>query len=156
VRTNSESQQCGRSVKDTLEGCFGEARFEVVLGEDDGLEEVRLNIANSYAHHNELDFIKKECGAIVLVAGSIGSFCELGLFAHEHTQNLHNRDFVLFVEDKYKADKSYMNEGPAKAIHDHGLVQYVDFDTASIDGAIARLERRRSVFIRDGRGRPAK
>lgn len=150
---DSAGARLRRRLKDALE----QRQFEVVLGEDDGLEETRLKVANSYAHHNELDFIRKECGAVVLVAGSIGSFCELGLFAHEHTlKNQNSCDFILFVEDKYEQDKSYMNEGPAKAIGDYGLVRYVDFDSASIDDVVSRLERRRSVYIRDGRGRPTK
>lgn len=153
MKQNSAGARLRKRLKDTLE----EHNFEVVLGEDDGLEEARLQILNGYAHSNELAFIKKECGAIVLVADSVGSFCELGLFAHEHTKhNPNNCDFILFVEDKYKPHRSYMNEGPVKAISHHGLVEYVNFETASISHVVERLEGRRSVYFLDGRGRPAK
>lgn len=147
----------GAILRDRLMRRLQELEFEVVLGEDDGLEDVRLTISKSYAHLNELAFIKKECAAIVLVADSVGAFCELGLFAHEHAINgTTNRDFILLVNKAYEADKSYFNEGPAKAIADFGLVQYVDFATASIDSIVERLQRRRSAYFFDGRGRPAK
>ncbi|PTR07161.1 hypothetical protein C8R32_108118 [Nitrosospira sp. Nsp5] len=153
LKQDSAGARLRKRLKDALE----EQKFEVVLGEDDGLEETRLNVLKGYAHSNELDFINKECGAIVLVADSVGSFCELGLFAHEHTlRNPNKCDFILFVADKYKPDRSYINEGPVKAIEDYGLVEYVNFDTASISHVIKRLERRRSLYFLDGRGRPAK
>ena len=153
LKQDTAGARLRKRLKDTLE----EHSFEVVLGEDDGLEEARLQILKGYAHSNELAFIKKECGAIVLVADSVGSFCELGLFAHEHTVSNHNNcDFILFVEKKYQPHKSYMNEGPVKAISHHGLVEYVNFETASISHIVERLEGRRSVYLLDGRGRPAK
>ena len=130
--------------------------FEVVLGEDDGLENVRLTLSNGYAHINELAFIKNECAAIVLVADSVGSFCELGLFAHEQgLSSAGNRDFVLFVDQRYEHERSYFSEGPARAIQDFGMVRYVDFATAEIETIIQRLQRRRAMYFFDGRGRRA-
>lgn len=153
LKIDSASSKLRQRLKDELE----KRKFEVVLGEDDGLEEVRLNILNGYAHSNELDFINKECGAIVLIADSIGSFCELGLFAHEHAlQKDKQRDFILIANKKFEKDTSYFSEGPAKVIADYGLLTYVDFETAAIDPFIQRLERRRSVYFLDNRGRPAK
>lgn len=131
--------------------------FEVVLGEDDGLERLRREFKGIYAHENELNFIKKECGAIVLVADSVGSFCELGLFAHVHThENTNSRDFILIIDRKFEADVSYLNEGPARAIRDFGIVFYEDFATFDTDKLIKRLQGRRAVYFFDGRGRPAK
>src|SRR5665647_270130 len=76
--------------------------FEVVLGEDDGLENIRIKVSGGYAHENELEFIQRECGAIVLVAGSVGSYCELGLFAHWHAKSNENKcDLILLANAKY-------------------------------------------------------
>jgi len=130
--------------------------FEVVLGEDDGLEEVRLKLSDGYAHDNELEFIRRECSAIVLVAGSVGSFCELGLFVHWLARNSDRTcDLILLADKKFELDKSYFNEGPAKAADDFGKTLFVDFETADIEPVVKRLQRRRSTHFYDGRGRPA-
>ncbi len=147
----------GAALRERLKQALEDRDFEVVLGEDDGLEDIRLTVSKSYAHMNELAFVKKECAAIVLVADSVGSFCELGMFAHEHAVGGgNNRDFVLLVNKDFEKDRSYFSEGPARAIEDFGMVQYVDFATAEVSGIVERLERRRSVYFFDGRGRPAK
>ena len=110
-----------------------------------------------YAHENELAFIKKECGAIVLIADSVGSYCELGLFAHKQTHERKNRpDFVLIVDHEFKGKPSYLNEGPARAIDDFGIVFYEDLTTFDCSKVLKRLQGRRAVYLFDGRGRPAK
>jgi hypothetical protein len=70
------SPGAGAMLRDRLMKALLASNFEVVLGEDDGLEDVRLTVSKSYAHLNELAFVNKECGAIVLVADSVGSFCD--------------------------------------------------------------------------------
>lgn len=128
--------------------------FEVVLGEDDGLENLRQQFTKGYAHDNELEFIKSECGAIVIVAGSVGSFCELGLFVH-WIQHNHGCDLILLTEEKYKNDISYFNEGPAKAADHFGRTFYIDFKSSNTDFVLDRLRGRRSSYFISGRGRPA-
>lgn len=131
--------------------------FEVVLGEDDGLEDVRLSFTDGYAHDNELEFIRRECGAIVLVAGSVGSFCELGLFVHWLArEESRTCDLILIADEGYKNDKSYFNEGPARAADDFGKTLFVDFSSADISPILRRLRGRRSTHFFDGRGRPTK
>lgn len=128
--------------------------FEVVLGEDDGLEDLRQKFTGGYAHDNELEFIKSECGAIVIVAGSVGSFCELGLFVH-WIQSNRDCDLILLVEERFKNAKSYFNEGPARAADDFGKTYYVDFGNFNTDSLLRRLRGRRSSYLISGRGRPA-
>ncbi len=129
--------------------------FEVVLGEDDGLEDLRKKYTKGYAHDNELEFIKSECGAIVVVAGSVGSFCELGLFVHWIQHNQGSCDLILLVDEKFKDDISYFNEGPARAADDFGRTMYVDFNKTDISPVLKRLNGRRSSYFIGGRGRPA-
>jgi hypothetical protein len=141
-----------RRLKDALEA----ENFEVVLGEDDGLEDIRLTETGGYAHDNELEFIRRECGAIVLVADSVGSFCELGLFVHWLANNPDRMcDLILLADARYVGNKSYFNEGPASAAEHFGRALYVDFATADIAPVLARLKGRRSTHIFAGRGRPA-
>lgn len=128
--------------------------FEVVLGEDDGLENLRQKFTGGYAHDNELEFIKSECGAIVIVAGSVGSFCELGLFVH-WIQSNRECDLILLVEEKYKDAKSYFIEGPARAADDFGKTYYADFSSFNTELILKRLRGRRSSYLISGRGRPA-
>lgn len=141
-----------KRIKEALEG----DGFEVVLGEDDGLEDVRLTETGGYAHENELEFIRRECGAIVLVADSVGSFCELGLFVHWLANNRDRMcDLILLADAKYKGAKSYFNEGPAIAADDFGRTFFVDFTNADISQVLKRLKGRRASHFFAGRGRPA-
>ena len=63
-----------RTIKERLE----KEKFEVVLGEDDGLDNPQIHDIGVNAQDNELAFISSHCNAIVIVAGSVGSFCDLG------------------------------------------------------------------------------
>ncbi|WP_137919097.1 hypothetical protein [Hydrogenophaga sp. 2FB] len=146
----------GAALRKRLKDALEVEGFEVVLGEDDGLEDVRLTETGGYAHDNELEFIRRECGAIVLIADSVGSFCELGLFVHWLANNPDRTcDFVLIADEKYKDDKSYFNEGPANAAEHFGRTLYVEFATADIKPILKRLRGRRSTQLFSGHGRPA-
>lgn len=131
--------------------------FEVVLGEDDGLEDVRIRVSDGYAHDNELEFISRECSTILVVAGSVGSFCELGLFVYWLARNKDRTcDLILLADQKYKDDISYFNQGPARAADDFGKTMFIDFATANIEPILRRVKGRRSTHFFDGRGRPSK
>jgi hypothetical protein len=151
--TDTPSAKLRARLKDELET----DGFEVVLGEDDGLEALRRQFKGIYAHENELAFIRKECGAIVLIADSVGSYCELGLFAHLQTRDDSNRrDFVLIIDSQFEGRPSYLNEGPARAVEDFGVVYYADLEAFDCSKVLRRLQGRRAVYFLDGRGRPAK
>ena len=140
-----------KRVKEALEA----DGFDVVLGEDDGLEEPRLKHGRVYAHFNENIFVEKYCNAVVLIADSVGSFCELGLFSfHKVLSKNTNPDFILIADKQYEDKPSFFNAGPALAIKDSGVVYYVDFSDCDIDPIIDRLKRRRALFVLDTRGRP--
>ena len=136
--------------------------FDVVLGEDDGLEDTRLNMGLD-AQNNELEYISKYCDAVIVVTANsaIGAFCELGLFSWHFTHpdgKLNNKvpgmDFILLVEKKYKGKKSYFNEGPAKVVKAFGLTSYIDFKNYNVKEIIDRLKLRKSITSKDSRGRP--
>lgn len=133
--------------------------FEVVLGEDDGLEEARLKFGLN-AQDNELEFIKGHCNAVIIIASSVGSFCELGLFSWHYVHKDGHIDkelppaFIVLVDEKYKSHKSYLNEGPISAVDAFGHVCFVDYDTYDLSDLIKRLSNRRSIQTIDRRGRP--
>lgn len=147
----------GAKLRGRLKDVLENDGFEVVLGEDDGLEDLRREFRGVYAHENELAFIKKECGAIVLIADSVGSYCELGLFAHVQAHDDTNRrDFILIVDRDFEGAPSYLNAGPAKAVQHFGVVYYEDFGSFDCGKVLERLQGRRAVSFLDGRGRPSK
>lgn len=136
-------------LKTELEG----EDFEVVLGEDDGLEDLRKRYTGM-AHENELEFISNYSNSVLLIASSVGSFCELGLFSYHHVrQNARNTDFILILDEKYKNDVSYLNEGPAKAIENFGKLIHGDFSNFDTQPIIDRLRTRRNVWFTDSKGK---
>lgn len=153
------SAQLRARIKDALEA----DRFEVVLGEDDGLEDSRLDFGVN-AQDNELEFISTSCNAVVVIADSVGSFCEVGLFSWHfvHEGGLLNKtrrrtEFILLVDKKYEGATSYFNEGPARAIESYGIVWFVDFATFDVAQLLRRIQGQRGVMIVDNkRGRPRK
>lgn len=140
--TEKSSSILRKNLKDILE----RDKFEVVLGEDDGLEAIRCDYG-TYAHENELRYISEHCNAVVLIADSVGSFCELGLFSHHHVHQTGNTDFILILNKDFEGKVSYVSEGPARAMRDHGMVTYVDFENFDPTELIGRLRGRRSVFF---------
>ena len=87
-----------KRIKDDLE----KEGFTVILGEDDGLDALRDEF-NLNAQTNELSFIKNRCNAIILIASSVGAYCELGTFSEHLTKvDFPKIDFILLIEEKYK------------------------------------------------------
>jgi len=145
----------GAKLRKKIEGVLKKEDFEVVLGEDDGLEFLRKKY-NTYAHINELNFIKgNHCGAVIIIAHSVGAYCELGLFSYETIQSTDRAtDFIVIISKEFKRRKSFLNEGPARAIRDYGKVYYADLDNFDHTDLVERLKRRRSVYPTNMRGRP--
>lgn len=157
---------CGPSSKDLahpgaqlrvdLEAALTKEGFDVILGEDDGLENIRNKYSN-YAHENELMFIQKHCNAVILIASSVGAYCELGLFSYKKVHDLENMtDFILIISSEYEKVQSYLNEGPAAAIDDFGKVFYGDLLCFDYSVIVNRLKRRRAVYFTSRKGRPTK
>lgn len=152
----SDLSKEGAKLRQQLKEALEAEAFEVVLGEDDGLEDLRAMYGH-YAHENELQFIQGRCNAVVLIASSVGSFCELGLFSYKKAHAEDNKtDFILILNEVFKGQKSYLNEGPASAIDDFGKVYWGDLNNFNVQPVIERLKRKRAVFFTDTRGRPPK
>jgi hypothetical protein len=147
-----------KKIKDVLEN----ERFEVVLGEDDGLDNDEIHRLGINAQDNELEFVHSHCGAVIIVAASAGSFCELALFSWHfvHEKGVIDNaktDCIVLIEEKYKSDRSYLNFGPAAAVSAYGHVEFVDFSAFDPAPLIKRLRLRRGVTTVDNkRGRPRK
>lgn len=139
-----------KQIKESLEL----ENIDVILGEDDGLENVRLKFGHD-AQTNEKHFIKNHTNAVILIATSVGAFCELGLFSDLVIHNCDKIvDFILLISQEHEEAPSYLKCGPATLLQDFGYVRYVDFDSYDPEEIISRLKRRRAVFTIEGRGRP--
>jgi hypothetical protein len=147
--------EAGAELRHRLKVALSKANFEVVLGEDDGLENLQAKYG-LYAHENERKFVADQMAAIVLVADSPGSFCELGMFVHSQIElgQSSSQDFILIANIKYKDAPSYFNLGPAKLVGDFWVVHYVNFEDFDPSVVVERLRRRRAIWISDLRGRP--
>ena len=131
----SRENKVAAGVRKEVGRALKKANFEVVLGEDDGLERLRKETGMN-AQDSELEFIKDQCDAIVIVAGSVGSFCELGLFSwhYVHECGLIYRGtgitFIVVVDKKFHPSNvgpSYFSLGPIGTLKGLGTVLYVDF-----------------------------
>jgi hypothetical protein len=166
---------CGPSIRNRSPGAafrrqlrnqLGKNGIDVALGEDDGLEEIQKIIQGLNAQDNELQFAKRKCDAIVIIAESPGSFCELGLFSwhyvHQNgelqlkTSGTALKDFILVIDKRFEGKNSYINSGPAKAISAFGVVHYLNLKHKETDQIIDRLLQRRAARITEKRGRPPK
>ena len=132
-----------RKLKSHLEA----QSFTVVLGEDDGLLEIGKKF-NVNAQNNELHFLSNECHAVVIIASSPGSLCELGLFSHMKANGLEHVDFLILLEDEHKDDVSYINEGPINLIDlKGGTIYYVNYKTFDADKVVERLKSLRAIRV---------
>lgn len=134
------------------------AHYDVFLGEDDGLEDTRLQLGMN-AQDNELEFISRHCNAVIIVAESPGSFCELGLFSWHFTHKAGriskagNKYFAVLVDQQHRGTRSYVNEGPLKAIGAFGKVHHSDFSGFDLAPLLEQLKEWRAAFLVDRRGR---
>lgn len=129
--------------------------FEVIFGEDDGLKDSRIRMGQNAQDH-ELEFIHRECNAILLLADSAGSLCELGLFSWHfvHGDGVIKREdkidqnttktFIVLANQKHKRKLSYFNEGPIKSLKENGgSVYFVDYDQFDTDEIISIMTTQR-------------
>ena len=132
--------------------------FDVVLGEDDGLEDTRLNIGLN-AQDNELEFIK-HCNAVVILADSVGSFCELGLFSWHfiHKDGRIAKPvrpvFIVLLDALYENERSYLSEGPILSIAGVGIIKYIDYKKYDPAELSKILKSNRGIARLDKTGRP--
>ncbi len=153
----SRSARLRRRIKRDLE----RDGFEVVLGEDEGLDNATLKNISVNPQDNEVEFIRKYCGAVVIVADSVGAFCELGLFSWHlvHNEGLFdgNKTYcIVLINEKYQDDESYLNLGPVAAVDVFGRVEFINYAEYDCDKILTRLRQRRGFFTVDKRGRPRK
>jgi len=162
LTANTRSAEFRARIKERLE----REGFEVILGEDDGLDNPRLRGIGINAQDNEVEFIRRSCNAVIIIADSVGAFCELGLFSWHfvHRDGVFKKekkapdmDCILLLRKKYRNDKSYLNQGPAAAVNGFGKVEFVNFSIYDGNSVVERLRHRRGVSTVDNRrGRPRK
>lgn len=139
-----------------------ESGFDVVLGEDDGLENNRIKVGLN-AQDNELEFVSRYCNAVIIIADSVGAFCELGLFSWHFVHKegkIGQKDkpvFVVLINDRYAGSRSYFNEGPVRSVLGFGHVFYINYNNYEIKNVIDMVANHRVIEIMNKKGaRPGK
>ena len=156
---NTENPRPAGQLRQKLIEVLEADGFEVVLGEDDGLENERISFGLN-AQDNELEFIRRQCNAVVILADSVGAFCELGLFTWHfvHEGGLIGVEtkpaFIVLISEEYEGHKSYLNEGPVQSVLGFGDVQYINYGEYNPEKIKAILSNKRSIQTLDRRGRP--
>ncbi len=82
------------------------------------------------------NLLAESVDAVVLIPESPGSFTELGAFAND--EKVRNK-LICIVDEKYKKNKSFINQGPLKLVkkaNKHGLIF---IDPNEIDKAVDKL-----------------
>lgn len=146
-----DSARLRQKIKNKLQ----KNRFRVFLGEDDGLKELKKRFGSN-AQQNELNLVKApECRIVILIADSVGSYCELGLFNWLFADNddkYFDRNKITFyvIADKtYENDESYFNEGPIETLRlVGGHIKYDDFATFDVDTFVEELKALRGLYLK--------
>jgi len=161
LTANSASARFRMRIKQLLE----QNRFEVVLGEDEGLDDPKLKGIGINAQDNEVEFIRRFCNAVIIIADSVGAFCELGLFSwhfvhrdgvFKKDEKVPDMDCILLLSRKYRKHARYLNQGPATAVNGFGKLEFVNFSAYDGQPVLDRLRHRRGVLTVDRRARPHK
>lgn len=152
-KTAKSAAKLRQDLKEALEA----EKFKVVLGEDDSIANQDLKDIGINLQDSELEFLVRYCNAIVIVAASPGSFCEVGLFSWHFVHKdgrIKDHDFILLIDKKFENKSSYLNDGPAAAVNGFGRRDFVNFAKYDPQKVVEKLKHRRGVLTIDRRGRP--
>lgn len=140
---NLSESSAPATLRKMIKARLEEEKFEVVLGEDEGLDNPSIHKIGINAQDNELSFISSHCNAVIIIASSVGSFCELALFSwhlvHQDGEIDYSKtDCIVLISNQYEDHKSYLNLGPAAAVSVFGKVEFIDFASYDCDALVER------------------
>ena len=129
-----ESETSGAKLRELIKAELEKKKFTVVLGEDDGVQELHKRFGLN-AQSREIGYVDKtkHCRAVVIVADSVGAYCELGLFnwlfinGGKDTFSQEQIEFVVILDKKYEGKESYLNHGPLKNLKKRADIIHVNF-----------------------------
>ena len=155
------SETASARLREKIHRKLEEKDFKVVLGEDDGLKQFQENRGKD-AQTAEVLYVDKseDCKAVVIVADSVGSYCELGLFNWLYVSrdvgmfSQEKIDFFVILDKKYKNEESYLNCGPIANLKEaNSQIDYCDFETFSVENFVKRIEHKRDHRLANSRRR---
>lgn len=133
--------------------------FDVIRGENFGLKNERFGTEEN-ALSTEISFIESGCNAVIIIADSIGTWCELGLFSWYVSSNKEIKkkgtDIVVLLDVSNDNGDDFVKLGAFSLAENFGRASYVDFVNYDSQQIIRRMKERRSVYTMDRRGRPKK
>lgn len=147
----SGSAKLGLKIRDALVA----DKFEVVLGEDDGINDPRISSTGNSAI-DEFEFVKNKCNAVVILADSIGTFCTLGIvswnLANDHEPIKEGVDFIVLVNGSHAEKSQFFRRGSYAILEGAGKAEFISFESYDISPIVDRLRSRRSFYTLDRRG----
>lgn len=124
--------------------------FPVHFGESSEINDIwQKNIGMTDPATAEIAHARHFCGAIVIYASSVGSFCELGLFA---SYEAIMQKTLVIVDKQYESANSFLNKGLLEIVRqENGRVDFIDFkDHEKCAEAAKRfVEGKYTKFLRD-------
>lgn len=91
------------------------------------------------------DFLAENSDYIVIVSESPGSLVELGAFANNEKTSIKS---IVFIQTKYKYDKSFINQGPVQHIKKISKNNIFYYNESNLDDNVDRLLKRIGVYKR--------
>ena len=155
------SQTASARLREKIHRKLEEKDFIVVLGEDDGLMQFQESREKD-AQTAEVLYVdkSKDCRAVVIVADSVGSYCELGLFNWLYVSrdidmfSQEKIDFFVILDKKYENEESYLNCGPIANLKEaNSQIDYCDFKTFSVEDFVKKIEHRREHLVANSKRR---
>ncbi|TFZ54444.1 hypothetical protein E4V01_25205 [Methylorubrum sp. Q1] len=148
---SSASAKLGARIRDALIA----DEFEVVLGEDDGIGDPRI-VSTGNSALDEFNFVEGKCNAVVVVADSIGTYCELGILSWNLANGPRFKkkgiDIIVIVDSKHSTSSAFFRNGAYAIIEGAGKADFAAFEEYDVNLIVDRLRSRRSFYTIDKRG----
>lgn len=151
ANADSEAAKLGAKIREALIA----DEFDVVLGEDDGIADPRIASTGNSAL-DEFNFVEGKCNAVIVIADSIGTYCELGILswnlANGHKFRKKGIDIIVIVDSKHSASSAFFRNGAYAIIEGAGKADFAAFGEYDVNLIVDRLRSRRSFYTIDKRG----
>lgn len=146
----SQKEKMRFKIAESLTGFWYKHFYDLIYPED--IFEELLYSSQSKDLLSLEGLLADSVDAIVLIPESPGSFAELGAFANDEKLR---KKLICLVDNKYKKDKSFINQGPLKLVKNenkHGLIfidpSKIDKEIDKISSAL-RLMKKTSSKVKD-------
>jgi hypothetical protein len=149
----------GARLNSRLKSLFESEGFDVILGENDGLKNIDFSKhGNSIV--GEFEFVKSSCNAVVIIAETIGAWCELSLFSWQiaNDPKARNRavDLIVLISDEHITGNEFFRAGTYSLVNSYGKADFVCLAQYDPTILLERLRGRRLIYATNSARKPRK